>query len=66
MAQSSGEAATQRVNNGGIVYGGPANRVGPAFANYHLILGKVKEALDPSNVANPTRVIDMEAMEKAD
>jgi len=66
LAQASGEAAIQRVNNGGIIYGGPANRIGPVFANYHLILGKVKEALDPSNVANPTRLIDMEAMEKAD
>jgi len=43
----------------------PANMTGPAFANFHLIVAKVKKALDPSNVANPTRLIDMEAMEKA-
>ncbi len=42
-----------------------ANRVGPAFANFHQILGKIKKAFDPHNVANPTRFIDMEKMEKA-
>jgi hypothetical protein len=41
----------------------PANRIGPAFANFHLILAKIKGALDPINVANPTRLIDMEKME---
>lgn len=42
----------------------PANRVGPTFADAHLMLGKIKKALDPRNVANPTRLIDMEKMEK--
>jgi hypothetical protein len=52
------------VNEGRVHPGGSANRFGPAFASFHLILAKIKEALDPSNVANPIRVIDMEAMEK--
>jgi hypothetical protein len=43
----------------------PANRTGPAYANYHLILAGIKKGLDPNNVANPTRLIDMERMEKA-
>ena len=42
----------------------PANRVGPAYANYHLVLAKIKKGLDPNNVANPTRLIDIERMEK--
>ena len=43
-----------------------AQNTGPAYANFHLILAKIKKSLDPHNVANPTRVIDMEAMEKAE
>ena len=42
----------------------PANRIGPAYANYHLILAPIKKALDPHNVANPTRLINIAAMEK--
>ncbi|MFC2003620.1 FAD-binding oxidoreductase [Chloroflexota bacterium] len=44
----------------------PAERTGAAFANFHLILAEIKKALDPNNVANPTRLIDMEAMEKTE
>jgi len=44
----------------------PANRIGPAYANFHLILYKIKKALDPKNVANPTRLINIAAMEKAE
>jgi len=42
----------------------PLNRFGPAFANVHLIVAKIKKAIDPNNVANPRRLIDMEKMEK--
>ncbi len=55
----------QRINEHRIT-GGPAHRFGPVFANFHLILAKIKKALDPNNVANPTRIIDMEEMEKAE
>ncbi len=37
----------------------PANRVGTAFANFHRVLSQLKRALDPNNVANPSRFIDM-------
>jgi len=41
------------------------HQVGPSFANFHLIVSKIKKAIDPHNVANPTRFIDMEKVEKA-
>ena len=44
----------------------PANRIGAAFANIHLLVAKIKKALDPNNIANPTRFINMEAMEPAE
>ncbi|MFC1860797.1 FAD-binding oxidoreductase [Chloroflexota bacterium] len=40
------------------------NVLGPAFSNCHIMLAKLKHALDPNNLANPTRVIDMDEMEK--
>jgi len=40
-------------------------RRGADFGNSHLIAGRIKKALDPNNIANPARFIDMEAMEKA-
>jgi glycolate oxidase len=42
----------------------PANFVGPNFANYHIPLSKIKRALDPNNLANPTRFIDIDQMDK--
>jgi glycolate oxidase len=42
----------------------PANRIGPVYANYHWILARIKKAVDYNNVANPTRFIDIERMEK--
>ena len=43
-----------------------AERIGPTFANFHIIVARIKKALDPNNVANPTRLINMEKMEKVD
>ena len=40
------------------------NVIGPAFSNCHLLLAKLKKAFDPDNLANPTRVIDMDELEK--
>jgi len=37
----------------------PADLTGPYFANFHHLLGKIKNAVDPNCVANPTRYIDM-------
>jgi len=44
----------------------PADRTGSQFANFHIRLAKIKKALDPNNVANPPRLINMEKMEKAE
>jgi len=42
----------------------PEHLTGPAFANFHQITARIKQALDPNNVANPTRFIDMVFMEQ--
>ena len=44
----------------------PLNINGPAFANVHLMVAKIKRALDPNNVANPGRLIDMDKIDKAE
>jgi glycolate oxidase len=36
----------------------PAHRIGPEYANFHIPLGKIKRALDPNYIANPTRLIE--------
>jgi len=42
-----------------------ASQVGPYFANVHLLLARLKQALDPNNIANPTRLVDMKKLEQA-
>ena len=44
----------------------PVNVTGPAFANFHIPLAKIKKAIDPNNVSNPTRFIDMDAIARAE
>jgi hypothetical protein len=44
----------------------PINERGPGFANLALIVARIKKALDPNNVANPGRLIDMEILERAE
>ncbi|MCX8125787.1 MAG: FAD-binding oxidoreductase [Dehalococcoidia bacterium] len=36
----------------------PADRIGPVYANHHVALRKIKQALDPNYIANPTRLIN--------
>ena len=43
LVQASVETTIQRVNNGKIIYGGPANKSGLVFTNFHLILAKIKK-----------------------
>jgi len=50
----------------GFLVTGAAHRAGPFFANFHVILAKIKKALDPQNIGNPTRLIDMESLEKTE
>jgi len=46
------------------VTGADLHRMAPAFgSNIHRIAYRIKEAMDPNNVANPTRYINLEAME---
>jgi len=67
LGQALVEVVTGCVNESALsvlVNLGPGQVVWPAFPSYPMILGKIKKALDPSNVANPTRVIDMEKVKK--
>jgi hypothetical protein len=43
---------------------GAVAQLGSFFCNVHLLLGEIKNGLDPNNIANPTRIINMEEMEK--
>jgi len=51
-------AAAPTVTVGAVV------QLGSFFCNVHLLLGEIKNGLDPNNIANPTRIINMEEMEK--
>ena len=40
------------------------DRFGQYFSNVHLLLGhRIKKTLDPDNLANPTRTINMDTPE---
>jgi len=41
----------------------PINERGPAFATLSKVVSRIKKALDPHNVSNPGRLIDMERVE---
>jgi hypothetical protein len=36
------------------------HKIGPLFGNFQLILANIKGILDPNNVANPTRLVDID------
>lgn len=55
----------EQVAEAGVI-GGPLHMVAPAFGScQHTMAEKIKKALDPKNVANPGRFINVEAMEAA-
>jgi hypothetical protein len=43
---------------------GAIAQLGSQFGNIHILLGEIKNALDPNNIANPTRLINMSELEK--
>ena len=46
------------------ITGAELHKIAPAFgSNIHRVAYRMKQAMDPNNVANPTRFIDLEAME---
>ncbi|MFC2018796.1 FAD-binding oxidoreductase [Chloroflexota bacterium] len=38
--------------------------IGKDFANIHLLMGRIKKSVDPNNVANPTRFVNLEKLEQ--
>ncbi len=43
-------------------HGYDASRTGAMYANVHHLLAHIKKELDPNNIANPTRLVDMHHM----
>lgn len=43
-------------------HGYDASRTGHLYGNIHHIIAGIKTALDPNNIANPTRLVDMKNM----
>jgi len=69
LLQALVEAATLCINSqvlGGLTSVGPGSIIWPAFPNYRLILPRIKQALDPYNVANPTRLIDVAKVQQSE
>lgn len=68
LSEASAEIGEAELKEGGfsrVVLTAPLNVTAPALGiNIHQIIAAFKKALDPHNLANPTRLIDMEAMEK--
>ncbi len=67
LGQAMVEAASRTISEnsvGAMVNLGPSRVVVSAFPDYYLIAAKIKEALDPNNVANPGRVIDLDMVRK--
>jgi hypothetical protein len=68
LSEASEEVREAELKEGGfsrVVLTAPLNITAPALGvNIHQVIAAVKKALDPHNLANPTRLIDMEAMEK--
>ena len=62
VRQMAKEATTAEIKEGVPGYmteAAPLHQTGSFFANTHLIAAKIKKALDPNDVANPSRFINM-------
>ena len=58
-AKEATEGELQEGIPGYITEAAPLHRMGPFFSNTHLIAAKIKKALDPNDVANPQRFINL-------
>jgi hypothetical protein len=65
MMREAIKEETQKEIPGYMTGAAPFHRVGLSYANTHLIAAKIKKALDPNNVANTGRFIDIKKIEKA-
>jgi hypothetical protein len=50
---------TQKGIPGYMTASAPLHKTGPFYADTHLIAARIKKALDPKNVANTSRFIDV-------
>jgi glycolate oxidase len=66
IAKEATETELREGTPGYCTQSAPLHYTGPFFANTHLIAAKIKEALDPKDVANPSRFISIERIDKRD
>ena len=66
VAKETYEVETERGIPGYMTGAAPLHKVGPFYANTHLIAAKIKKALDPNNVANTTRFIDISKIDMSE
>ncbi|MEW6142450.1 MAG: FAD-binding oxidoreductase [Chloroflexota bacterium] len=68
LGQATRDATTRMIEEEAVnVFAnlGPQGPVWRAFPRNREILEKIKRALDPNNLANPTRLVDIDAIERA-
>jgi len=68
-SQMVAQRARQEVEDmsaGSVILLPPAEKVGADYSNVHLILAKLKRGLDPYDLANPTRMINMDKLAKTE
>jgi glycolate oxidase len=64
IAREATETELKEGTPGYCTQSAPLHYIGPFFANTHLIAAKIKKALDPKDVANPSRFIDLRRLKE--